>query len=41
MIRGMPDYPMDEDGEPEYDDYSEDINSLSGGDDDENDNDLE
>lgn len=34
----MPDYPVDEDGEAEYTDYSEDVNSLTG-DDDEDDSD--
>ena len=40
MIRDMPDYPVDEDGEAEYTDYSEDVNTF-GGDDDETDTDSE
>ena len=42
MMRYMPDYPMDEDGELEYDDASEDVNTFEledEGDDDDNDSD--
>ncbi len=40
-MRDMPDYPCDDEGDLEYDDYSEDVNSLSGGDNDEDDFDSE